>query len=87
MLWLKRPHQNSSPLPTENALSQANTLVGILLALKNGKLTYVAFTLNGFDDQERNLTFVKTDFQIIKVKIYVFNSKQAFYLLHKLNTA
>jgi len=27
---------------------------------------YVAsvFTLNGFDDQERNLTFVKTDFQV-----------------------
>jgi len=25
-------------------------------------VTNVAFTLNGFDDQERNLTFVKTDF-------------------------
>jgi len=23
---------------------------------------YAAFTLNGFDDQERNLTFVKTGF-------------------------
>jgi len=26
---------------------------------------YAAFTLNGFDDQERNLTFVKTDFQVL----------------------
>jgi len=25
---------------------------------------YAAFTLNGFDDQERNLMFVKTDFQV-----------------------
>jgi len=23
------------------------------------------FTLNGFDDQERNLIFVKTDFQVL----------------------
>jgi len=27
-------------------------------------LINAAFTLNGFDDQERNLTFVKTDFQV-----------------------
>jgi len=27
---------------------------------------YAAFTLNDFDDQERNLTFVKTDFQVFK---------------------
>jgi len=25
-----------------------------------------AFTLNGFDDQDRNLTFVKTDFPVLK---------------------
>jgi len=25
-------------------------------------VSYAAFTLNDFDDQERNLTFVKTDF-------------------------
>jgi len=41
---------------------------------KNGgnKLNYksnMPFTLNGFDDHERNLTFVKTDFQIFKLKI------------------
>jgi len=29
----------------------------------------VAFTLSGFDDQERNLTFVKTDFKVLKLKI------------------
>jgi len=45
---------------------------------------YAAFTLNGFDDQERNLTFVKTDFQGLKLKFHVCNFKQAFYLLHKL---
>jgi len=28
-------------------------------------LTYAAFTPKGFDDQKRNLTFVKTDFQEI----------------------
>jgi len=28
---------------------------------------YVAFALNSFDDQERNLTFVKTDFQVLKL--------------------
>jgi len=29
-----------------------------------------AFTHNGFDNQERNLTFVKTDFQVLKLKFY-----------------
>jgi len=29
---------------------------------------YAAFTLSGFDDQERNLTFVKTAFQVLKLK-------------------
>jgi len=43
-----------------------------------------AFTLNGFDDYERNLTFVKTDFQVLKLKFYVYNFKQDFYPLHKL---
>jgi len=32
-------------------------------------LKSAAFTLNGFDDQERNLTFVKTDFQVLKPKL------------------
>jgi len=31
----------------------------------------VAFTHNGFDDQERNLTFIKMDFQVLKLKFHV----------------
>jgi len=31
------------------------------------KFAYFAFTLNDFDDLERNLTFVKTDFQVLKL--------------------
>jgi len=49
--------------------------------------SYEAFTLNGFDDQERNLTFVNTDFQVLKLKFYAYNFKQAFYSLHKLYVA
>jgi len=45
-----------------------------------------AFTLNGFGDKKQNLTFVKTDFQALKLKFHVCNFKQAIYLL-KLNTA
>jgi len=46
------------------------------------------FILNGFDDQERNLTLVKTDFQIpdfqiSKHKFHACNFKQAFNPLHK----
>jgi len=29
---------------------------------------------NGFDDQERNLTFVKTDLQVLKLKFHACNS-------------
>jgi len=43
-----------------------------------------AFTFNGFDDQERKLTFVKTDFQLLKLKFHAFNFEQAFYSLQKL---
>jgi len=43
------------------------------------------FTLSGYDNQERNLTFVKTVFQVLKLKIFACSLKQAFYLLHKLN--
>jgi len=49
--------------------------------------SYAAFTLNGFDDQERNLMLVKTDFQVLKFKFYTCIMKQAFYLLHKQNVA
>jgi len=46
-----------------------------------------AFTLSGFDDQERNLTFVKTTFQVLKLKFLVCSMKHAFYSLHKQNNA
>jgi len=32
-----------------------------------------AFTLNGFDDQERNMTFVKMYFQVLKLKFHACN--------------
>jgi len=47
-------------------------------------ITYAAFTLSGFDDQERNLTFVKTYIKVLKLKFHSCNFKQAFYPLHKL---
>jgi len=50
-------------------------------------VTIAAFTLKGFDDQERNLTFVKTDFQVLKLKFLACNMKKAFYPLHKQNIA
>jgi len=45
-------------------------------------ITNAVFTLNHFDDQERNLTFVKSDFQVFKLKFHACNIKQAFYSLH-----
>jgi len=36
-----------------------------------------------FDYQERNLTFVKTAFQVLKLKFFAFSMKQAFYPLYK----
>jgi len=47
----------------------------------------VAFSFNGFDHQELNLTFVKTDFQVLKLKFHASDFKQVFYLLHKLYIA
>jgi len=38
---------------------------------------------NGFDYQERNLTFEIMDFQVL-LKFHACNFKQAFYPLHKL---
>jgi len=46
-----------------------------------------AFTLNGFDNQERNLMFMKTNFQVLKLKFYSCNFKHAFHHLHKLHIA
>jgi len=48
-------------------------------------LSYGAFTLSGFDNQERNLTFVKTAFHVLKLKFLTSSIKQAFYVLHKQN--
>jgi len=42
--------------------------------------------LNGFDNQEQHLMFVKTDFQVSKLKFYSCNIKQAFYPFYKLHT-
>jgi len=41
-----------------------------------------AFTFSDFDNQERNLTFVKTVFQVLKLKLFGCDIKHAFYLLH-----
>jgi len=49
------------------------------------RTTYATFTLSGFDDQERNLTFVKTAFQVFKLQFLACSMKQAFYPLYKQN--
>jgi len=43
--------------------------------------TNAAFTFNGFDDEERNFTIAKTDFQVSKLKFHACKLKQAFYPL------
>jgi len=48
---------------------------------------YAAFTLRRFDDQKRNLTFVKTAFQVLKLQFLACSMKQAFYQLHNQNIA
>jgi len=48
----------------------------------NRIFTYAAFTLNGFDDQKRNQTFVK-QISVLKLKFHACNFKQDFYLLFK----
>jgi len=53
------------------------------MTLDRNDVSHAAFTLTGFYDQEQNLTFVKTDFQVLKLKFHVSNFKQAFYPLHK----
>jgi len=35
-----------------------------------------------FDDQERNLMFVNTAFQVLKLKFLAYSMSQAFYSLH-----
>jgi len=43
--------------------------------------------INGFDDQERNLTFVKTDRQALKFKFHACDFKQVSYPLQKVYIA
>jgi len=65
--------------------SYRSALIALLI---NDKLeSYTAFTLSGFDDQERSLTFVKTAFQVLKLKFLGCSTKRAFYPLHKQNIA
>jgi len=40
---------------------------------------------NDFDDQERNLILVKTDFLVLKLKIFACSFKHDFYSFHNLN--
>jgi len=62
-------------LPTEKRL---------IVSLWKFFATNAAFTLNGFDNQEWNVTFVKTDFQVLKLKFHACKFKQDFYPLPKL---
>jgi len=48
-------------------------------------IKFVAFTLSGFDNQERNLMFMKTASPILKLKFLACSMKRAFYPLHKQN--
>jgi len=44
--------------------------------LQFSKVPYLCrATLNSFDDQERNLTFVKTNFQVLKLKFHACSFK------------
>jgi len=52
-----------------------------------GKVINAAFPLSGFDNQERNLMFVKTAFQAFKLQFLACSMKQAFYPLYKQNIA
>jgi len=50
-------------------------------AIVNAKDTLMLrFTLNRFDSQERNTTFVKPDFQVSKLNFHACNFKQASFL-------
>jgi len=57
------------------------TLGSVVIQLYAGECTSsldqhnTAFTLSGFDDQERNLTIVKTAFQVLKLKVFACSLK------------
>jgi len=42
------------------------------------RLINAAFTLSGCDDQERNLTFVKTAFQVLKLQFLACSMENTF---------
>jgi len=42
----------------------------------------IAFILNGFDNQERKLSFAKTHFPVLKYKFHACTMQQAFYPFH-----
>jgi len=46
--------------------------------------SYAAITLSGFDYQERNLTFVKTDFQVLKLKFLACSMKVSILFTNKI---
>jgi len=46
-------------------------VINIAAIYEDPYCTSAAFTLNGFDDQERNITFLKTDSQVLQLKFYV----------------
>jgi len=73
--FLALPHFNSRCLSWQNAELRWESNLG----------SYAAFTLDGFDDQERNLTFVKMNFQVLKLKFHACSFKHAFYPLPKTN--
>jgi len=51
----------------------------------NKSITYAAFTLSGFDDQEPDVCENRTAFQVLKLQFLACSMKQTFYLLHKQN--
>jgi len=59
-------------MPTSDDAMTISLLKGVFICFYffHSQATDAAFTLYGFDDQERNLTFVKTDFQVLKFKFH-----------------
>jgi len=57
-------------------------IVNTIVITRKFYFAYAAFTLSGFANQERSLTFVKTAFQVLKLKFLASIVEQAFYPLH-----
>jgi len=77
-------YRNSSPVGI--CLSVPAGTRRILAGIYKNKLIalccYLCRVYNGFDDQERNLRFMKTNFQVLKLKSHACNFKRAFYPFH-----